>query len=151
MDLKKLSLGERILAAAGIALLIDLLFLPWHHIEIGIRGIATATSNRTGIESPNAFLGFLALLVTAAIVAHVVMSVYTKVTLPELPVSWGQADLIASVAVVALLALKLVLETDFLGFGAWLGVILAGVLVYGGVQRYREAQAATGPHGAATV
>lgn len=146
MDLKKLSLGERILAGAGIALVIDLLFLPWHHIKVGVRGIALVEANRSGIESPNAFLGVLALLVAAALVAHVILSEYTSVKLPTLPVSWGRADLIGGVAVAAILLLKLVLETDFLGFGAWLGLVLGAAMAYGGVRRYQETEAAPGSH-----
>ncbi len=144
MDLKKLSLGERILGAAGILLLIDLLFLPWHHLSVGIQGISIITVNRSGVSSPHAFLGLLAVLVTAALVAHVVVSEFTKLQLPTLSVSWGQVDLIGAAAVAALLLLKLVLKTDFLGFGAWLGLILAGVLLYGAILRLRETQPTPG-------
>jgi hypothetical protein len=147
MDLKKLSLGERILSAAGIIVIIDLLFLPWHHISVRLSGVTIASANRSGVSSPNGFLGLLALLVAVAIVAHIVVSEFTKVELPKLPVTWGQADLIGAAVVAALLVLKLVLKTDFLGFGAWLGVISAGALVYGGVRRLQETQA---PEGQAT-
>jgi hypothetical protein len=138
MDLKKLSLGERIIGAAGLFLLIDLLFLPWHRISIGIPGIARITENRSGIQSPNGFLGLLALLVVAALVARLVISGFTKIELPEIPVSWGRADLLGAAGAAVLLLLKLVLETDFLGFGAWLAILGAGALVYGGFLRNQE-------------
>ena len=35
MDLDKLSLSDKIIAATGIVLIIDLLFLPWHSIDVG--------------------------------------------------------------------------------------------------------------------
>ena len=34
MDLGKLSRGERIIVVAGVLLVIDLLFLPWHSITV---------------------------------------------------------------------------------------------------------------------
>ena len=133
MDLKNLSLGERIMSLAGVLLLIDLVFLPWHRIDLGIVSV-----NRSGLQSPNGFLGLLAALVAMAIVARVVISEFTTIELPRLPVSWEQADLIAAAAVAALLLLKLVLETSFLSVGAWLAIPLAGALLYGGYQRTRE-------------
>ena len=42
-----------------------------------------------------------------------------------------------------LLLIKLVVETDFLGFGAYLGVLLAAALAFGGFMVNKEA-AATG-------
>ncbi|HEY3239212.1 MAG TPA: hypothetical protein VGL92_06605 [Acidimicrobiia bacterium] len=135
---KKLSLGERILGGAGVFLILDLLFLPWHRISVGIPGIARITESRSGLQSPNGFLGLLAFLVVAALVAHVVISEFTKMELPEIPVSWGQADLLGAAGVAVLLLLKLVMETDFLGFGAWLAILAAGVLVYGGFLRNQE-------------
>jgi len=133
MDLKNLSLGERIMSLAGVLLLIDLVFLPWHRIDLGIVSVS-----RSGLQSPNGFLGLLAALVAMAIVARVVISEFTTIELPRLPVSWEQADLIAAAAVAALLLLKLVLETSFLSVGAWLAIPLAGALLYGGYQRTRE-------------
>ncbi len=133
MDLKNLSLGERIMSLAGVLLLFDLLFLPWHRIDLGL-----ATISRSGIQSPNGFLGLLAALVAVAIVARVVVSEFTTVALPRLPVSWERADLIAGAVVTALVALKLVLETSYLSIGAWLAIPLAAAMLYGGYQRSRE-------------
>ena len=133
MDLRNLSLGERIMSLAGVLLVIDLLFLPWHRIELGI-----GTVSRSGLQSPNGFLGLLAALLAAAIVVRVIVSEFTTIELPHLPVSWERADLIAAAAVAALLMLKLVLETSFLSIGAWLAIPLAAALLYGGYQRSRE-------------
>jgi len=62
MDLGKLSRGERIIVIAGVLLVIDLLFLPWHSINVPYIG----SVDRNAISSPNAFLGFLAALAAAA-------------------------------------------------------------------------------------
>ncbi|MEO7441917.1 MAG: hypothetical protein ABIW46_00110 [Acidimicrobiales bacterium] len=36
MELNRLSVGERIVAASGAVLAFDLLFLPWHRFDLGI-------------------------------------------------------------------------------------------------------------------
>jgi hypothetical protein len=139
MDLRKLSLGARIMSLASVLLLFDLLFLPWHRISIGIASIGFSHSvSRSGIQSPNGFIGLLAALVAVAILARVVLSEFTTVELPTLPVSWQRADLLAGAALAALVALKLVLETSYLSIGAWLAIPLAGAVLYGGYQRSRE-------------
>jgi hypothetical protein len=137
MDLKKLSLGARVMSLASVLLLFDLLFLPWHRISIGI-GEFSFTSSRSGIQSPNGFLGLLAALVLVAIVARIVLSEFTTVALPTLPVTWQRADLLAGAAVATLVVLKLILETSYLSIGAWLAVPLAGAVLYGGYLRSRE-------------
>ncbi len=136
--LKKLSLGERIMGAAGLFLLIDLLFLPWHRISVGLPGIARITETRSGVQSPNGWLGLLAFVIVVALVAQLINKEFTLVPLPEIPVSWGRADLLGSGAVAALLLVKLVMETDFLGYGAWLAIVAAGAMVYGGYLLDRE-------------
>ena len=74
-----------------------------------------------------------------------VLARFTKVELPTLPVTWGRASLIGGVAVLALLLLKLVLKTDFLGVGAWFGIILGGAMAYGGFLHTQEEQTAVPP------
>ena len=139
MDLNKLTLGDRMVLAAGALLVVDLLFLPWHDIDLGILSV-----KRTGVQSPHSFYGVLALLIAVVMVAQVVVSRLTTAKLPEIPVPWGRVHLIAGVAVLALLLLKLVIETDFLGFGAWLGIILAAVLAFGGFTVNKESTGASG-------
>ncbi|MGH9040209.1 MAG: hypothetical protein ACRDZ3_08260 [Acidimicrobiia bacterium] len=142
MDLKKLSLEAQILAVAGLVLIIDLLFLPWHRMSISIPGVLTVSENRSAIESPNGFLGLLALLLAAAVVGRLIVANFTTMKLPELPMSWVRAQLFASGAVAGLLVLKLIVETDFLGIGAWLGILAAGGMVYTAFRLDRQAPVA---------
>jgi hypothetical protein len=137
MDLKRLSLGERCMALAGVLLVLDLILLPWHRITVGI-GLFGVTASRTGLESPNGWLGLLAALVAVAVVVRTLVSEFTAAELPTLPVTWPHADLIAGIAVAALVALKLVAETSYLSVGAWLAVPLAAAMAYGGYLRSRE-------------
>ena len=139
MDFKKLTMGDRIVLAAGILLVIDLLFLPWHSIDLGVLSV-----KRTGVQSPNGFYGVLALLIAVVMVAQIVVARLTAAKLPQIPLPWGRVHLIAGVVVLALLLLKLVIETDYLGFGAWLGIILAAVLAFGGFTVNKESTGAAG-------
>ena len=147
VDLSKLTPGEKIVLIAGAVLLIDLLFLPWHRIDLGILG----SVSRSAVESPKGIFGVLALLLTAAMVAVVVVTRFTAAKLPDLPVPLGQAMFIAGAAVGGLLLVKLVSETDFLGFGAWLGLILGGAVAYGGFLMRKEAEGITGPMGSGSA
>ena len=128
MDLSKLSRGDRIVVITGALLVIDLLFLPWHSIAVPFLG----SVNRSGISSPNAFLGFLAALVAAAMVAQIIVSKFTSAKVPDLPVPWPRAHMLGGLVVVGLLLLKLVLQTNFLSFGAYLGILFAAALAFGG-------------------
>lgn len=147
MDLKKLSLGDQIIAGAGIVLLFDLLFFPWHRVSVGFGGFR-ATATRSGIESPNAFWGWLALLVALAVVVTLLVRRLTTAKLPELPLPWNQATFFATLAIEALLVIKLVAETDFLAFGAWLALILGAAMIYGGFLVWKQPTEA-GPSSAA--
>lgn len=135
MSLERLTQGERIVLFAGALLLLDLLFFPWHKLG----GVAGATLKSLGaditltaVEQPNAALGWLAVLAAGAMVAQVVLNKLTKVELPRPPRPWGQLHFLAGVAVAVLLVLKLLSETSALGWGAWLGLALGGVVAYGG-------------------
>lgn len=143
----RLTLGEKVVLIAGAVLIIDLLFFPWHEIDLGILGSAS----RSAVESPKGGLGVLALLVAAAMVAVVAVTRFSSARLPDLPIPLGQAMFFAGIAVAALLLIKLVAETDFLGFGAWLGVLLGGAVAYGGFLMRKEAEGITGPMGSGSA
>ncbi|HUR22767.1 MAG TPA: hypothetical protein VMZ73_02740 [Acidimicrobiales bacterium] len=140
MDFSKLTLGNKIVLGAGVLLILDLLFFPWHNVSVG--GIVDV--NRTGVQSPNSFYGVLALLLALVMVAQVVVSKLTTAKLPDIPLPWSRVHLIAGIAVLALLLLKLLVETSFLGFGAFLGLILAAALAYGGYTISQEGPSAAG-------
>lgn len=144
MDLKRLSMAERVMSLAAVLLLLDLLILPWHRISVGL-GAFGFTSSRSGLESPNGFLGLLAAIVAIAVVAWIMLANFSSVTLPALPVSDGQVGLIAGGVLVGLVLLKLVLETSFLSVGAWLAVPLSGAVLYGGYLRSRESASGSLP------
>ena len=133
MDLSRLTLADKVIGATGVLLVIDLLVLPWHDIDF-----LGGSIKRSAIESPNGFWGILALLLTLAILAALVVTRLTTAKLPQLPLPLERAIFFATIAVLALLLLKLVVETDFLGFGAWVGLLLAAGMVYGGFVKSQE-------------
>lgn len=148
MDLSRLTKADKIILGAGLLLIIDLLFLPWHNIEVGsaVLGLEVKVT-RSGVESPNAFWGILALLVALVMVAQIIVSRFTSATLPTLPVPWSRVHLIAGVAVLALLLIKLVSETDFLGYGAFIGLACGAALAYGGFLKSKEPEVVGGTGG----
>ena len=144
MDFKKITQGERIVLIAGVLLIIDLLFFPWHKIDLG--GLVGVDVTRTGVQSPNSFYGVIALLITVVMVGQIIAAKLANATLPAMPVTWGQVHLIAGIVVLVVLLIKLIVETDFLGFGAYLGILLAAALAFGGFTVNKEYTALGGGH-----
>jgi hypothetical protein len=140
VDLNKLTMGDKIVAGTGIGLFISLLFFPWHNIDFGFG----ASFSRSGVQSPNAIWGWLALLLAIALAGSILAEKLGGVSLPDLPVPWHDARFYGAIAVIALLLLKLLLEFDFLGFGAWLSILLGAGMAYGGFLIKQEGPASTG-------
>ncbi|MDQ3722347.1 MAG: hypothetical protein M3376_04620 [Actinomycetota bacterium] len=131
-----LSPGERIVLYAGLLLIVDLVFLPWHRVDIGGLDIDFDLT-RSGVQDPNGGYGVAAVVLMLLMIAQIALARLLSVRLPSLPVPWSQVHLILGIFVAVLLVIKLIRETEFLGYGAYSG-ILAGILVaYGG---YRIAQ-----------
>lgn len=137
MDLSRLSQGERIVLVAGVLLIVDLLFLPSHSIEIDLGGLANTlgvdtTTTRTGVQSPNAFYGIVALILSLVMVVQIVLAKLTSVAVPDPPVPWAQVHVSAGITVAVMLVIKLIAETDFLAFGAFVGLVAALAVAFGG-------------------
>jgi hypothetical protein len=128
----RLSQGERIVLVAGLALIADLLFLPWHDIDLGGGLDNLVDTTLTGVQQPYAGYGIAAVVLTAVMIVQIALTRLLSVRLPEAPVPWSQIHLILGVFVAVVLVIKLIRLTDSLGYGAY-SAILAGILVaYGG-------------------
>ena len=126
-----LSAGERTVVVAGLALILDLLFLPWHSVDLGGLELDIDTT-RSGVQSPYGGYGVAAVVLTAVMIVQIALTRLLGVRLPDPPVPWSQIHLILGIFVAVVLVIKLVRETEFLGYGAY-SAILAGILVaYGG-------------------
>ena len=123
------------MVVAGGLLLLSLAFFPWHRVaEIRFLG---GDPTLTALQDPNKWQGTIAFLVTVAMVAQVLLARYsTQKVNPALV----KLQAPAGMAVFALLCWKLASETAFLSVGAYLGLLFAGALAYGGFMLSREPQ-----------
>jgi hypothetical protein len=146
VDINKLSLGDRIVAASGILLFLLILFAPWHSIDLGEFGGTIRKNAFYGEGDAVGWPAFLAFIILIAVVAVVLIrKLADNVSLPELPIPWNQAIFYATIAVPVLLLLKLLLFNDFISFFAYVDILLGIGMAYGGFLIYKEADApATG-------
>jgi hypothetical protein len=151
--LSEFSRSEKITGVAGIVLLIGIFAFPWYYV--GVAGVTVGGqtfgggSYRTNVlQGPGAFFGILALIVLIALLAELVISRFTTAELPGLPISWGTAELYGGIAVLALLVIKILFHIGNFGWGFYVDMLLAIVLVYG-VTGLPRGQAARPAHGAA--
>jgi hypothetical protein len=130
-----LGIGEKIIIIAAVILFIDG-FLPWYSVDLGPFGNYT----RSGWQSPGAIWSIFAVLLGLAMGAVVVLKGLTEVEVPEnvSGFSWPKIMLGGGVAAVVLLAIKLLNESSYLGFGFYLGIICAAALAVGGFLMFRE-------------
>jgi len=135
---KALSIGEKIIIIAGLALLIDG-FLPWYSVDLGPFGSVT----RNGWESPGALWSMLAILIGLAMAGVVAVKISTEGVIPENVggFSWPKIFLGGGAAALLLVVIKFLNESSSLGFGFYLGFIAAAALAVGGVLLYREEMA----------
>jgi hypothetical protein len=135
MDLNKLSLGDKLVAGLGILEFLLLLFVPWHSVDLGFDTLSITALEGDG--DAVAWPAFLALIVLIALVAVVLIR----------PVPWNQAIFYAAVAVPLLLLLKLVLQTDYLSFWAFVLIAIGAGIAYGGYLISKEPEAVgAGPY-----
>jgi hypothetical protein len=140
-DVSKMSTVDKILLGAGILYIIDVL-LPWqrHCVEIaGLSGCDSA-SGASGI-------GILNLLLAIALVAWEGMSLANvEINAPRALVSAGLAG-----GIVLFTILKILVDSESLYVFAWIGLILALVIGYGGWMRWQEHQASSGGMGGSST
>jgi hypothetical protein len=138
--------GERLVALTGVLLAADLVLLPWHHYRLDTAaleqfGVHLPGFSRkvNGLHSPQAFFGIAALVLSVGMVLQVLAAKLTT-AMPRLE----QLHLVAGPTVLGLLAAKLLADHDFMGAGAWLGIVLAAGLAYGGFTLSQETTAGSG-------
>jgi hypothetical protein len=130
MDLGKFSREELIVGGIALLLAIDLLFLPWFDISVGIGSFSvSATSTATG--APDGWLGVLAVLALLALVADLALAGIDGFSIPAIGGSRANTRLALATAAAAFIALKFLFHVHFslFGFGFWAAVVLTGALV----------------------
>lgn len=119
-------------AVSGVLLAGTLAFLPWHQVDLGL-----VSASSTGLGAPDSVLGILAFLLALGVAGVVVATRVASWRPPALPVELPVLVVGGSVLSVALLVLKLVLHTQFLGIGCWLSLAFGIALVVTSVRASR--------------
>jgi len=133
VDINKLSMPEKVIAASGILLFIAS-FLTWFEAEIG--DFVAVSWNGWNVPF---LVGPLPVLLGLVMLAHVIISNFAEgVKLPELP--WAKVHMVAGIAAGALLVLKLLVGEDPLdrSFGLFIAVIAGIGLAAGGFLYNKE-------------
>ena len=133
MDLGKLTTSDKVIAGSGLLLFICS-FLPWFKLDFLGESI---TAN--GWDVGFFWAGIPALLGLAAAGA-VLANKLADVDLPDLPVTWGQAFLIAGGISAAIVVLKLLIGEDLVdrAWGLFLATLAALGLAAGGYLKFQE-------------
>jgi hypothetical protein len=136
-DWSKMSTASRILIVAGALYIIDLL-LPWQTLDLVLG--SESVSGARGI-------GVLNLLLAIALVAWEVMAVAgVEINAPRSLISAALAG-----GIVLFTILKIIVDSEGMAIFAWIGLILALVIGYGGWMRWQEHQASGGGMGGSST
>ena len=130
MDVSKFTRDELILVGVALLLVIDLLFMPWFDISLGIGSFrVSATSSATG--APDGWLGLLAVLAALALIADLAAERLSGAELPSIGGSRADTRLALAGAAALFVALKFLfhIHLSLFGFGFWAGVVLTVALV----------------------
>jgi hypothetical protein len=145
-DVSKMTTAAKIILGSGIVYLINL-FLPWQKVCVGggsyagvtIPSICPSINGTKGI-------GWVNLILVIVIIAMEIMVIMGLDA--NLPMEAKQRQVTGSGLVGLLLILTLLkvllIDNDFLSWPAWLGIVLAAIMGYGGFMRFQESQSAGG-------
>ena len=139
-DMSKLTTADRILLGAGALFFIDT-FLRWQKFfcikSVFISGCATASAwNGNG-----SFAGVLAALFSLALIAWIILHVAGVNLEFGVPASTISSVLVLGTVLFALIKFLFVIGNHS-SYGAWLGLILALVIAYGGYMKMQEPKTA---------
>lgn len=134
-DISKMSTASKILLGGGILYLIDL-FLPWQRAcaDAGPLGdICVSASGMSGI-------GVISLLLVLGLIAWEAMAIAgVDIKAPRALISAGLAG-----GIVVFTILKIIVDSESIFLFAWIGILLALAIAYGGWMRWQEHQAGGG-------
>jgi hypothetical protein len=135
-DLSKMSTATKILLGAGVLYLIDL-FLPWNRLCVSGGGLVP---DICGSASGTSGLGILNLLLVIGLIAWEGMALAgVDIKAPRALVSAGLAG-----ALLVFTILKILVDLEAIYLFAWVGLLLAIAIGYGGWMRWQEHQAGGG-------
>ena len=143
-DISKMTTAAKIILVSGIIYLVNL-FLPWNKVCADFGGLAGLGNMCVKVPGTHG-LGIINLLLVIVIIAMEIMVVMGLDA--NMPMKAEQRQIVGSGLVGLLLILTLLkvllVDNDYLSWPAWLGIILAAVMGYGGFMRFQEAQSSGG-------
>jgi protein-S-isoprenylcysteine O-methyltransferase Ste14 len=138
-----------ILAGLAVVLVIILVAFPWFSVGFGPIDI-----NLTGTDSPDGWLGVLAVIALLALLADLALERFSPQTqVPQIGGSRAMTRFVLAVAAAGFMALKFIFHLGHfsdLGWGFWVGAIVAGGLVFFAMQERAAAPAGAVPRPAST-
>ncbi len=151
LHLERLSREDWVLGALAVLVILDLLVLPWFSFGATISvGSATVSigGSLTAVDAPDAFLGVLALLSCAFLVADLGFERLSPQTrLPSIAADRETTRYILACIAAVLIALKFLFHLGRFGelaLGFWLAVLLVAGLV-AMTRRLRQTEPAVAP------
>lgn len=137
-DLSRMSTASKILLGAGVLYLINL-FLPWNRACVDAGPLGDICGSASGMEG----IGILNLLLVLALI------VWEGMALANVNISAPRALISAALAggILLFTILKILVDLEAIYLFAWLGLLLALAIGYGGWMRWQEHQASGGTGG----
>lgn len=156
VNLEKLRRGDWLVGGTALVLAFDLLVLAWFSLPsasltIGGTTVAFGGGSLTATDTPDGWLGVLAVIALLALTADLALERFSPEThVPVIGESRAMNRYVLAIAAATLMGLKFVFHLGSfgnLGLGFWFGAILAGALIYFTTQA-RRAEAVTPVRGA---
>jgi hypothetical protein len=111
----------------GTLLIIFLFALPFYSESAG-----PYSASQAATSSPDSIWGIIALILTIAVVVDWSLAIFSPETaIPTSPLGREMTRVAAAGLVIALLVLKLLLHTGYLGWGCFVDIIVAAIVAYG--------------------
>jgi hypothetical protein len=151
VNLENVRRDDWLVGGTAVVLAFDLLVFAWFSLPsasltIGGTTVAFGGGSLTATDTPDGWLGVLAVIALLALIADLALERFSPEThVPMIGESRAMSRYVLAIAAATLMALKFIFHLGSfanLGLGFWLGAILAGALVYFTMQS-RQAQAVT--------
>ncbi len=142
--LKSMSLGEQLIGGGAVLMFIAS-FMPWWSVSVG-----PISASKDGWGAPGSFWSLVAILISLALLAVVLVQNLTEIKMPDLPqnFTWGRVYGGAAGVIVVLMLLKFwrVEATPIggVGWGFFIAVIAAVAIAAGGFKLFSEEKAGGG-------
>ena len=151
MNLENVRRDDWLVGGAALLLAFDLLVLAWFSLptaSLTISGttVAFGGGSLTATDTPDGWLGVLAVIALLALIADLALERLSPEThVPVIGESRATTRYVLAIVAAACIALKFIFHLGSfsnLGIGFWLGALLVGALVYFTIQA-RHAEALT--------